>query len=238
MYKNKTRVTSRVAVAVALSLGITVGAVGVASASPVVQHHSVHGGHGWMQSPTRVEGMVSSYTAGLSISIVSKGSTTPEVYALTSATVINGLAIGVTLASPDKVDLRLSSTTPLTVRSITLDAPRATKVEGIVSAYTAGTSIVITPKGSTTATTYALTSATVINGLAIGVTLASPTNVDLVLSPSTPTTVTSIFVDSNAKGKDCGHGSHSSNKSGSNHGAVNSHRSHRFGSSQHGHGRR
>ncbi len=164
MYKNKTRVTSRVAVAVALSLGITVGAVGVASASPVVQHHSVHGGHGWMQSPTRVEGMVSSYTAGLSISIVSKGSTTPEVYALTSATVINGLAIGVTLASP--------------------------------------------------------------------------TNVDLVLSPSTPTTVTSIFVDSNAKGKDCGHGSHSSNKSGSNHGAVNSHRSHRFGSSQHGHGRR
>ena len=130
--------TSRVAVAVALSLGITAGAVGVASASPVVQHHSVHGGHGWMQSPTRVEGMVSSYTAGSSISIMFKNSTTPKVYALTSATVISGLGVGATLASPDKVDLRLSSTTPLTVTSITLDAPRAMKVEGIVSAYTAG----------------------------------------------------------------------------------------------------
>jgi len=59
----------------------------------------------------RVEGTVSAYVAGTSISILSKDSTTPVVYALTTATTITGLAAGATLASPDRVVLELSTTT-------------------------------------------------------------------------------------------------------------------------------
>jgi hypothetical protein len=51
-----------------------------------------------------------------------------------------------------------------------------------------------------------LTTATTVTGLAVGATLASPTNVDLVLSSTTPITVTSIFVEANGEGNAHGHG--------------------------------
>lgn len=192
MYKNTSKVASRIAIAAALSAGITMGTVGIASASPVARQH---GGHGWVHPHSRVEGVVSSYTAGSSISIVTKDSTTPTTYTLTSATVLNGLAAGVILASPDNVDLQLSTSTPVTVTSITLDVPHAVRIEGVVSAYVAGTSISILSDGSATPTTYALTSATTVTGLATGVALAAPAVVALQLSATTPVTVTSIKVE-------------------------------------------
>jgi hypothetical protein len=120
--KITTKIASRAAVAAALSLGLTIGAVGVASASTVSHSSSSHSGHKSNQSGNRVEGIVSAYVAGTSISITSKGATTPTVYTLTSATVINGLAAGATLASPANVDLVPSTTAPTTVTSIFVEA--------------------------------------------------------------------------------------------------------------------
>lgn len=103
MNKITTKVASRAAVAAALSLGMTVGAVG---ASPVSHHRVSHSGHKWNQSQSRIEGVVSSYLAGTSISILSPGSTTPTTYALTSAT-----------------------TTPVTVTTINVEAPKPVRIE-------------------------------------------------------------------------------------------------------------
>ena len=193
MYKIKTKVASRVAVAAALSMGITAGAVGVASASPFGHHSDGHDGNGWTQSQTKVEGIVSAYTAGASISIQSKGSTTPTNYLLTSATTITGLATGATLASGAEVELVVSTTLPATVpptvTAIKVETPKIMKIEGIVTAYTAGATISIQPKGSTTPTNYLLTSATTITGLATGATLASGAEVELVVSTTLPATV-------------------------------------------------
>jgi hypothetical protein len=68
--------------------------------------------------PVWVEGTVSTYVAGTSISILSKGSTTPVSYTLTTGTTITGLGTGDTLVSPDRVVLELSTTTPVTVTAI------------------------------------------------------------------------------------------------------------------------
>jgi hypothetical protein len=119
MYKIKTKAVGRVAAAAALSFGLAASAVSVASASSQGHHSSRHDSGAFTSyQSNRVEGTVSAYVAGTSISILSKGSTTPVVYALTSATTITGLATGVTLASPDRVVLELSTTTPVTVTSI------------------------------------------------------------------------------------------------------------------------
>ncbi len=185
----RTKVAGRVAVVAALSLGFTVGAVGVASASSNGQR-----GQNWTQSQSWVKGTVSAYIAGTSISITSDGSTTPVVYTLTSATTITGLATGATLAVGDNVSLVLSTTTPVTVTSINVKTPKVQCIKGTVSAYIAGTSISITSDGSTTPVVYTLTSATTITGLATGATLAVGDNVSLVLSTTTPVTVTSINV--------------------------------------------
>jgi uncharacterized membrane protein YgcG len=136
------------------------------------------------------------------------------VYALTSATTITGLATGVTLASPDRVVLELSTTTPVTVTSIKVKTPCAAKVEGTVSAYVAGTSISILSKDSTTPVVYALTSATTITGLATGVTLASPDRVVLELSTTTPVTVTSIKVGGHGSKCDGSNGNDKSSSRG------------------------
>jgi predicted hydrolase (HD superfamily) len=195
MYKIKTKAVGRVAAAAALSFGLAASAVSVASASSQGHHSSRHDSGAFTSyQSNRVEGTVSAYVAGTSISILSKDSTTPVVYALTTATTITGLAAGATLASPDRVVLELSTTTPVTVTSIKEKTPCAAKVEGTVSAYVAGTSISILSKDSTTPVVYALTTATTITGLAAGATLASPDRVVLELSTTTPVTVTSIIV--------------------------------------------
>jgi hypothetical protein len=194
MYKIKTKLFGRIAVVTALSLGLTASAVGVASASSR-GHHWGHDRHSLAQtSSAEVVGVVSTYVAGSSISILAKGSTTPTTYTLTSATTIAGLATGTTLASSAVVELTLSTTTPVTVTAIKVKVPCAQKIEGVVSTYVAGSSISILAKGSTTPTTYTLTSATTIAGLATGTTLASSAVVELTLSTTTPVTVTAIKV--------------------------------------------
>jgi hypothetical protein len=133
------------------------------------------------------------------------------------------------------VNLVLSNTTPVTVTSINVEAPKSVRIEAVVSTYTTGSSITVLVDGATTPTTYALTSATTVTGLAVGATLASPTNVDLVLSNTTPTTVTSIFVEVNGEGNAHGHGNWGSTLSDSRHGG---HGSHGLRSSKHDGGRR
>ena len=238
MNKITTKVASRAAVAAALSLGMTVGAVGIASASPVSHHRGSHHGLKWNQSSLRVEGIVSAYVPGSSISITSKGASTPTTYTLTSATTITGLATGATLALGAEVDVVLSNTTPVTVTSIKVETPKPVRLEAVVSTYTAGSSISVLVMGSTTPTTYVVTSATTITGLATGATLASPANVDLVLSTTIPNTVTSIFVEANGEGNGHGHGNWGPAKSGSAKGGFGHHRGHGAGSSKHGAGRR
>ena len=203
----------------------------------VSHHRASHSGHHVGHWQNKAEGIVTAYVAGTSISITAKGATTPTTYTLTSATVINGLGAGATLAVGAQVTLELSSTTPVTVTAINVEAPKAVRVEAIVSSYTAGSSITVLVNGATTPTTYTLTSTTTVVGLATGATLASPTNVDLVLSTTTPTTVTSIFVEASGEGHGSGHANPGWTSGGANHGARH-HGSHGFSSSKHGGGRR
>jgi hypothetical protein len=217
---------------------MTIGAVGVASASPVSHHRESHSGHKWGQSQNWLKGIVSAYVPGTSISITAKDATTPTMYTLTSATTITGLATGATLAVGNQVNVVLSTTTPVTVTSINVETPRPVRLEAVVSTYTAGSSITVLVDGSTTPATYALTSATTVTGLATGAVLASPTDVDLVLSSTTPTTVTSIVVEANGEGNCHGHAHPGFTTSSFSHGGFGRHGSHGFGSSNYGGARR
>jgi hypothetical protein len=142
-----------------------------------------------------VTGYVTGYVAGTSISIEARNSTTATTYALTSATTITGLTTGASLLNA-KVVLTLSSTTPVSVLSIKVATPKLLRTEGVVTGYVAGTSISIEARNSTTATTYALTSATTITGLATGASLLNA-KVVLTLSSTTPVNVLSIKVATN-----------------------------------------
>jgi hypothetical protein len=228
MNKITTKVVSRTAVAATLCLGMAVGAVGIAAASPLSHDRGSHSGPGWNQSQHKVEGIVSSYVAGSSISILVGGATTPTTFNLTSTTTVTGLATGATLAVGARVNLVLSSTSPSTVSSINVEVPKPVRIEAVVSTYTAGSSITVLVNGSTTPTTFILTSATTVSGLATGVTLASPTNVDLVLSSTTPGSVTSIFVEANGEGSGLGYGKGGSKTSGTGHGNAHRHGLHSF----------
>jgi len=194
MYRTKTMAVRRVAVATTLGLGLVGGIAGIAAADGSASSHD-----STVTTPAinKVGGTVLGYVAGTSISVLTKGATAPTSYALSATTTISGLATGVTApAVGDNVDLVLSSTTPVTVTSITIDAPRTAplmKIEGTVIAYVAGTSISVQTKDSATPTLYVLNAATTITGLATGVTApAVSDNVDLMLSTTTPVVVLSI----------------------------------------------
>ncbi len=110
-------------------------------------------------------------------------------------------------------------------------------VRGTVSSYVPGTSISVLSGDATTPTTYALTATTTITGLATGATLASPDWVFLVLSATTPPTVTSISVKGH--GEDTNRGSSNgswSGRGGKRHGPQH-HGGRGFGVSRDGHGR-
>ena len=215
-------VAVRVAVATMLSVGLSVGAVGIASASPNGSHED-HGSS-WT-AENAVEGVVTGYLAGTSIAIEAHGSTTSTTDTLTSATIIVDLASGASLLGSNVV-LTLSTSAPVTVTSILVEEPRSPCVEGVVTGYLAGTSIAIEAHGSTTSTTYTLTSATIIADLASGTSLLG-SNVVLTLSTSVPVTVTSIKVATG--GSKCASGHDHSSSSGNG--------SFRWGTSNHNHGR-
>jgi len=189
-----TKVAGRIAVAAVLSLGITAGSIGIASASSNGHGRFDHAsaGSSWTYA-NRVNGVVTGYVAGASITIAPRGGTTATTYTLTSATTIAGLATGASLVNND-VSLTLSTTTPTTVVSIKVEAPRVKCINGVVTGYVAGASITIALRGGTTATTYTLTSATTIAGFATGASLVN-NDVSLTLSTTTPTTVVSIKVE-------------------------------------------
>src|SRR5664280_1735158 len=194
MYRTKTMAVRRAAVATTLGLGLVGGIAGIAAADGGASSHDST----VTTAPVNtVGGTVLGYVAGTSISVLTKGATAPTSYALDAATTISGLA-GVTAPMVgDNVDLVLSSTTPVSVTSITIDAPHvappAMTIEGTVLAYVAGTSISVSTKDSTTPTLYALDASTTITGLGTGVTApAVNDNVDLALSTTTPAVVLSI----------------------------------------------
>ena len=194
MYRTKTMAVRRVAVATTLGLGLVGGIAGIAAADGGASSHDSTVATAPINT---VGGTVLGYVAGTSISVLTKGATAPTSYALDAATTISGLATGVTAPMVgDNVDLVLSSTTPVTVTSITIDAPHvapAMNIEGTVLAYVAGTSISVSTKDSTSPTLYALNASTTITGLGTGVTApAVNDNVDLVLSTTTPVVVLSI----------------------------------------------
>src|ERR1019366_5749723 len=116
---------------------------------------------------------------------------------LTTATTVNGLAA--TATAPivgDNVDLVLSTTLPTTVTSIVIDKVHPQRVEGVVTAYSLSGLSISVAKGSAAPVAFVLTTATTVNGLAA--TATAPIvgdNVDLVLSTTLPTTVTSILID-------------------------------------------
>jgi hypothetical protein len=182
--------SGRLAVATLLSFGLSAGIMGVASASSN-RHHDGHDSS-WTLGGS-VQGVVTGYVAGSSIAIEAQGSTTSTTYALTSATTVTGLATGASLLN-SKVVLLLSTTTPVTVLSIKVETPKSPCIQGVVTGYVAGSSIAIEAQGSTTSTTYALTSATTVTGLATGASLLN-SKVVLLLSTTTPVTVLSIKVE-------------------------------------------
>ena len=197
MYRTETKAVRRVAVATTLGLGLVGGIAGIAAADG----NSNVGSHDTAVTTVpsnEIFGTVLGYVAGTSISVLTKGATAPTSYALSATTTISGLATGVTApAVGDHVKLMLSSTTPVTVTSIMIHAPRVAhqpmKIEGTVLAYVAGTSISVSTKGSATPTLYTLNAATTITGLGTGVSApAVNDNVDLVLSTTTPAVVLSI----------------------------------------------
>ncbi|MDH2903175.1 MAG: hypothetical protein PXZ08_04395, partial [Actinomycetota bacterium] len=89
---------------------------------------------------------------------------------------------------------------------------------------------------ASTPTVYTLTSATTIVGLASGATLAAGAHVGLVLSSTTPATVTTILVGMRGEGEGFGHPE--SNMPGMNMGGFNHDGNNGGGSSQRGGGRR
>ncbi|NNN09826.1 MAG: hypothetical protein HKL85_11645, partial [Acidimicrobiaceae bacterium] len=99
------------------------------------------------------------------------------------------------------VGLVLSNTTPATVTSIMVVPAKRDRIEGVVTGYSANSSISITAPGATMSTAYGLTSATTIVGLAAGATVPIGAHVGLVLSSTTPATVTSIMVGVKGEGK-------------------------------------
>ncbi len=141
-----------------------------------------------------VEGLVTGYSAGASITVQTRRSSTPLTFTLTSNTSITGLAAGVSVVVGDHVYLVLASTVSGNVDSIRVQTPEAIHVSGVVTAYAAGNSIAIENEDATTPTTYALTPATTTEGLATGVNLAVGDHVKLLLSSTSPVTVTSIVV--------------------------------------------
>jgi len=112
----------------------------------------------------------------------------------------------------------LSTTTPTTVTSIWIDKVHPKWVAGVVTAYSlSGLSISLTNMGSSTPVAYVLTAATTVNGLPA--TAGAPIvgdKVILILSTTTPTTVTAIWIGHAHGG---GFGSHGfGGKSGHHHG--------------------
>ena len=190
MKMTKKNVAVRAAVATLLSVGLSFGAIGIASASPRGDH--ARHASTWMVGTTH-EGVVTGYVAGSSISVQTHDSTTSTTYILTSATTITGLATGASLLN-SKVVLTLSTTTPATVLTIKVETPKAPCIGGVVTGYVAGSSISVQTHDSTTSTTYVLTSATTITGLATGASLLN-SKVVLTLSTATPATVLSIKVE-------------------------------------------
>ena len=125
MTNMKTNTAGRIAVTAVLSMGLTAGAVSIASASSDHGSKASDHNHGSLWNVQgHVEGVVSSYTAGSSIAVLSRDATTPTTYTLTSATTITGLAAGASLLN-DHVVLVLSATTPATVVSIKVETPRS-----------------------------------------------------------------------------------------------------------------
>jgi hypothetical protein len=121
----KTKTAGRIAVAAVLSMGLTAGAVSIASASSDHGTRVSDHDHGFSWNlQGRIEGVVSSYTAGSSIAVVSRGATTATTYTLTSATTVTGLAAGASMLN-DHVVLVMSTTTPATVLSIKVETPKS-----------------------------------------------------------------------------------------------------------------
>lgn len=114
MKMTKKNVAVRLAVATVLSVGLSAGFMGIASASSNGGHDAQ--GSTW-NSHAAVEGVVSASIAGDSISIEAHDSTSSTTYTLTSATTITGLATGASLLN-SKVELYLSTTSPPTVLAI------------------------------------------------------------------------------------------------------------------------
>jgi len=122
MFTKKTKIVGRLLAAGALSVAMVASAVTVASASDHGGHHSGHDSGGSVTQSMRVEGVVTAYSlSGLSLSLT-KTSSSPVAFVLTTATTVNGLAA--TASAPivgDNVDLVLSTTLPTTVISIVID---------------------------------------------------------------------------------------------------------------------
>jgi hypothetical protein len=247
MYKMKTNTAVRVAAAAALCMGLAASAVSIASASThsthLSNHDSVCAKASSFEGTNCAHGVVTAVaTDGSSVTVLSAQGTS-TIFTITPTTTFTEGSATVpasALVVGDRVGITLSSTTPPTATSIKIEAAKALRVEGVVSAYVANTSISITTKHSTTPVLYNLTPATTITGLATGATApAVNDNVDLVLSTTTPVTVVSIKIDGakcDGSGAQGNHESntHESSTSGTNHRGTNHRGSNHRGSNARG----
>jgi hypothetical protein len=224
MYKMKTNTAVRVAAAAALCMGLAASAVSIASASSHSTHLSNH--DSVCAKASSFEGTNCAHcvvtavaTDGSSVTVLS-AQRTSTIFTITPTTTFTEGSATVpasTLVVGDRVGITLSSTTPPTATSIRIEAAKALRVEGVVSAYVANTSISITTKDSTTQVLYPLSSTTTITGLATGATApVAGDNVDLVLSTTTPVTVVSIKIDGAKCDGNGAQGNHDSNTHESN----------------------
>jgi putative heme iron utilization protein len=161
MYDFKTKIFGRVAVATLLSLGLTAGAVSVASAAThpanAVSHASVKA-----DKTVAFQGVVTALPAGF-ITVVNADGTS-KTFTITATTKIlraSNVKNPATLAVNDRVEVRALASAPLVATSINILAAQAVKTvafKGVVTALPAGFITVVNANG--TSKTFTITATT------------------------------------------------------------------------------
>ena len=192
MNKIQTRTFGQVAVATLLSLGLTAGAVGVASATThsnkALSHSSVKA-----QANVSFQGKITGLIAGTSVTVLNaKG--TSETFTLTTttkllrATNVKNTAV---LAMGDRVEVRALASAPTVATSINILAVQAHRTigfRGVVTAAPAGSVTVVNAKG--TSETFTIASTTKMLGAKNAVVVND--RVEVRAWASAPTAATSI----------------------------------------------
>lgn len=197
MYRINPRTVGRVAATAVLSMGLTVGAVSIASAAP----HSTHGtDHDSVNATVATSGTVTALS-GTSITVLGKNGTS-STFTIGTTTAVLGdkhLTIVPTLALGQSVVVRALASAPTAATSITIEGmkpatPRGSfAFHGHVTVVSSTSVTVVNAKGVTS--TFAISTTTKIHGGDHKGPLAVGQRVVVHAWKSAPTTATRITIE-------------------------------------------